>query len=68
MKSLQKKPISLSRKNTRSLSHLKECTITKADENNFTIEFTEPQFGPTPGQHAVLYDERDYIVAGGVIL
>jgi tRNA U34 2-thiouridine synthase MnmA/TrmU len=33
-----------------------------------TVEFDQPQFAPSPGQKLVLYDQNDYIVAGGTII
>lgn len=51
----------------RSLSGLKECSVISIKSNYANVKFDEPQFAPTPGQHAVLYDDQDRVVAGGII-
>lgn len=42
--------------------------ITPLDNNEIHILFDEPQRAITPGQSAVIYDENDYLLGGGVIL
>ena len=43
------------------------CEIVEVQGSSLTIAFDEPQFAPAPGQHLVLYDADDQVVAGGVL-
>lgn len=52
---------------TRSVGDPAPCTVAAAGESGMAVDFDEPQFGPAPGQRLVLYDEKDRVVAGGVI-
>lgn len=51
----------------RSYSPPQPCRLIAAGDGLMTVEFEEPAFAPTPGQHMVVYDSRDCVVAGGVI-
>jgi len=51
----------------RSYGAIELCNVAEVGKNHLVVEFDEPQFAPTPGQHLVLYDERGRIVAGGTI-
>ncbi len=51
----------------RSVGEPLPCTVTSAAPDRCVVEFDEPVFAPTPGQHLVLYDSHDSVVAGGVI-
>lgn len=51
----------------RSYGQAKPCTLISASDDDVHVEFDHLQFAPTPGQKLVLYDENDYIVAGGTI-
>ncbi len=51
----------------RSLSTLKECIVSEINNGELILKFLTPQFAPTPGQHAVLYNNEDFVVAGGII-
>ncbi len=51
----------------RSYSPPSPCCITALTPSTITVSFEHPQFAPTPGQHLVLYDEQDRVVAGGRI-
>jgi hypothetical protein len=33
-----------------------------------TVEFDQPQFAPCLGQRLVLYNTKDFVVAGGTII
>lgn len=44
-----------------------EAVVVEADENSFTVDFTEPKSAITPGQSAVIYDSEGYVLAGGII-
>lgn len=44
------------------------CKLTEINTDAMTVEFDRPQFAPCPGQHLVLYNTKDYIVAGGTII
>jgi tRNA-specific 2-thiouridylase len=44
------------------------CKLIDVNENAMTVEFDLPQFAPCPGQRLVLYNSKDYIVAGGTII
>ncbi|MFH0911330.1 MAG: tRNA 2-thiouridine(34) synthase MnmA [Planctomycetota bacterium] len=52
----------------RSLSDAAPCRLLRFEEDEIAVRFDEPQFGPTPGQHLVLYDESGRVTAGGTIL
>jgi tRNA-specific 2-thiouridylase len=42
------------------------CVATPTHEGRMEIAFDEPQFGPAPGQAAVVF-ERERVICGGVI-
>jgi tRNA-specific 2-thiouridylase len=44
------------------------CTLTEINQDSLTVEFDHPRFAPCPGQRLVLYNSRDYVVAGGTII
>ena len=44
-----------------------QTKVTVVDENTITLNFIEKQKAVTLGQFAVLYDEEDYCLGGGVI-
>ncbi len=50
----------------RSMMRAQPALVRRAAENRVRIIFDEPQFAPTPGQSAVLYD-GDTVVGGGVV-
>jgi tRNA-specific 2-thiouridylase len=43
------------------------CVVVRLDERVISVDFDEPVFAPTPGQHLVLYDEQGRVVAGGTL-
>jgi tRNA-specific 2-thiouridylase len=51
----------------RSASLLHECTVHRASNNSYRIEFDHPVNGVSPGQSAVLYD-FDTVIGGGIIV
>jgi tRNA-specific 2-thiouridylase len=51
----------------RSTGSPSECRILDANGTAFDVQFAEPVFAPAAGQHLVLYDHDDNVVAGGVI-
>lgn len=51
----------------RSYGDPRPCKVVGISEDEVTVEFDEPQFAPSPGQKLVLYNDNDYIVAGGTI-
>lgn len=51
----------------RSYGDPRPCRITEAGVANIAVEFDEPQFAPCPGQKLVLYNSKDYVIAGGTI-
>jgi tRNA-specific 2-thiouridylase len=51
----------------RSYSPPAACTVTAMDDTGLQVRFSTPQFAPTPGQHLVLYDGHQRVVAGGDI-
>ena len=51
----------------RSYGDPRPCRVAAVSESGITVEFDEPQFAPSAGQKLVLYDNSDYVVAGGPI-
>jgi tRNA-specific 2-thiouridylase len=51
----------------RSQGEPAECIVTEAAADRFAVRFKVAVFAPTPGQRLVLYDEKDRVVAGGII-
>jgi tRNA-specific 2-thiouridylase len=51
----------------RSYAESYPCKLTEITKDTMTVEFDQPQFAPCPGQHLVLYNSKDYLVAGGTI-
>lgn len=51
----------------RSYGSREPCTVVEVAKRHVVVEFLEPQFAPTPGQHLVLYDGWGRIVVGGTI-
>ena len=51
----------------RSYNKVSACTLTEFADNGMSVEFDAAQFAPTPGQHLVLYDDKNRVVAGGFI-
>ncbi|AFN75786.1 tRNA(5-methylaminomethyl-2-thiouridylate)-methyl transferase [Melioribacter roseus P3M-2] len=45
----------------------KEAVVIKSAPDSIEIEFSEPKNAVTPGQSLVLYDEKGYLLAGGII-
>lgn len=43
------------------------CRVEDVSGSGFSVEFDQPQFAPAPGQHLVLYDSSENVVAGGEI-
>ena len=52
----------------RSYGDSHPCKLIEANEQAMTVEFDLPQFAPCPGQRLVLYNSKDYLVAGGTII
>ncbi len=52
----------------RSYGDPQSCELIEVSETQIAIEFDQPQFAPCPGQRVVLYDEREHVIAGGVII
>ncbi len=52
----------------RSYNDPLECRVVDIGKSDITVEFSKPLFAPTPGQKLVLYNNDDYIVAGGTIV
>ena len=52
----------------RSYAESHPCKLTEITKATMTVEFDQPQFAPCPGQHLVLYNSKDYLVAGGTII
>ncbi len=51
----------------RSYGDPRPCKVVGISEDEVTVEFNEPQFAPSLGQKLVLYNDNDYVVAGGTI-
>ena len=51
----------------RSYGEASPCTVVASRNGFLDVQFDEPQFAPTPGQHMVLYDDDENVAAGGVI-
>ena len=51
----------------RSQGQASACTLLHTSNSSMRVRFDTPQFAPSPGQHLVLYDEHDNVVAGGTI-
>ena len=51
----------------RSYGEPQLCRIIDVGRKKITVEFGEPQFAPCPGQRLVLYNNKDYIIGGGMI-
>ena len=51
----------------RSYGDPRPCKVIGVSEDEVAVEFDEPQFAPSPGQKLVLYNDSDYVVAGGTI-
>lgn len=52
----------------RSAGQPRKCEVVANDEAGiYEVKFAEEVFAPTPGQHVVLYDEFERVVAGGTI-
>ncbi len=41
--------------------------VTEAKDDEITVEFYDPKLAVTPGQSAVFYDEKGYVLGGGII-
>ena len=52
---------------TRSRGEPSPCRIINISPDNFSVEFEEPQFAPTPGQRLVCYNEWGAMFLSGVI-
>jgi len=52
---------------TRSRGEPSPCKVIEINNENFSVEFEEPQFAPTPGQRLVCYNENGAILLSGVI-
>lgn len=51
----------------RSYGDPRPCTLRTLEQDSMEVGFAEAQFAPCPGQRLVLYDDEDYVVAGGTI-
>ena len=51
----------------RSTMQPASCQIRKHKQDSVEINFKEPVLLPAPGQHALLYDERQRVIAGGKV-
>jgi tRNA-specific 2-thiouridylase len=51
----------------RSGGNPSECRIIEVTDDSVTVKYNKPQFAPTPGQRIVLYNDSDYVIAGGTI-
>ena len=52
----------------RSVGEPDGCRVTRAVADCLEVRFDAPVFAPASGQHLVLYDDAEAIVAGGVIV
>ena len=52
----------------RSYTQANRCKIISAESDKMTVEFDQPQFAPSAGQKLVLYNEDNFIIAGGTIV
>jgi len=52
---------------TRSRGEPAPCKIINISHEDFSVEFEEPQFAPTPGQRLACYNESGAILLSGVI-
>lgn len=52
---------------TRSRGEPSSCRVTEISNENFSVEFQEPQFAPTPGQRLVCYNEHGLMLLSGII-
>ena len=52
----------------RSVGEPETCRVTCVETDVIEVRFDAPVFAPAAGQHLVLYDAEDGIVAGGVII
>lgn len=52
----------------RSYTQANRCKIISAESDKMTVEFDQPQFASSAGQKLVLYNEDDFIIAGGTIV
>jgi tRNA-specific 2-thiouridylase len=51
----------------RSYSEPSGCSVIEVSDGDMTVEFSESQFAPCPGQKLVLYNSEGHIIAGGTI-
>jgi len=51
----------------RSYGQPARCRVIGVLQDEIAVDFDQPQFAPSPGQKLVLYDDNDYVVAGGTI-
>ena len=51
----------------RSAGVLLSCTVEKVQGSTVKVIFDQELFAPTPGQHLVLYNKDNTVIAGGVI-
>lgn len=52
----------------RSIGNPSPCTLIETAPGKLHVHFDQPQFAPAPGQHLVLYDAQNAIIAGGTII
>lgn len=52
----------------RSYAESYSCKLTEITEDTMAVEFDRPQFAPCPGQHLVLYNTKECVIAGGTII
>jgi tRNA-uridine 2-sulfurtransferase len=51
----------------RSYGEGRPCVISRVDADGFAVRFDEGEFAPCPGQRLVVYDDREFVIAGGTI-